>query len=152
MNSHADLNHDNCPWLFVEIITWFHIVEVMRTKVKGIFNSVRYSSQLGKTTHYWQLIYHALFLSVNYCLPKKTGGFLNILVSSKKELPVATKKHPYHWETVAAVSLAVQLDKVHLVCLLDDLPLELEGSRDEAWLRRPWLRYQLNFGWDLKFL
>ena len=39
---HCHLNHDNCPWLFVEIITWFHIVEVMRIKVKGIFNSVRY--------------------------------------------------------------------------------------------------------------
>ena len=84
-------------------------------------------------------------------LNKKTKKGLSIPVRSTKRTVVAScYQETSLWP--ASASLAVQLGKVHLVCLLDDLPLELEGSRDEAWLRRPWLWYQLNFGWDLKFL
>jgi hypothetical protein len=46
----------------------------------------------------------------------------------------------------------VQLSKIILIGLPDHLPLQLEGSSDEARLGRPWLWYQFDFGWDLKLL
>ena len=49
-------------------------------------------------------------------------------------------------------TLSVQLSKIVLITLLDDLPLELEGSGDKTRLGGPWLRYQLDPGRDLKLL
>lgn len=77
-----------------------------------------------------------------------TSKFINILGVCIRALSYVIPKVS---EIVARPS-GVQLSQIVLILLPDHLPLELEGSRDEARLRGPCIWNQLDFGWRLKLL
>lgn len=83
---------------------------------------------------------------LTYCL------FHNCPLLYSQNLRYETSNERGGFRSCQQGTLAVQLGKIRLVALLDDLPLELEGRRDEARFWGPWLRYQLDPGWNLKLL